>query len=371
MAPEIVPLSNFGGDGPAPVGSFPGIGVSGAVDLAGNLREWCWNESRGGRVAIGGAWSDPTYAFTSPVRPTAFDRSLTNGFRLMKERENRDEAELRASVATSEIDFSAVKAISDEAFARNKGYFGYSRTPLNPVVVSVDDSAPHWRRENVAIAAAYGNERFTVHIDLPKAAPPPYRAVVYFPGSNATEQSTFEDAYWEAFDYIPRSGRALVRPELAGMYERSNRPVSSFSGLDQARAYIQDLGRTLDYLETRDDVDVSRTAYMGLSLGSVWAPITLAYEDRFKLAILIAAGLMDNAAGIAPRVKVPALLLGGRYDYMIPVETRQMPLLKLLGTPAEHKRHVIFEAGHLPLPRAEVIRETLDWLDRYQGQGLR
>ena len=59
MAPEIVPMSNFGGTGPAPVGSFPGIGVSGAVDLAGNLREWCWNESRGGRVALGGAWSDP------------------------------------------------------------------------------------------------------------------------------------------------------------------------------------------------------------------------------------------------------------------------------------------------------------------------
>ena len=34
---------------------------------------------------------------------------------------------------------------------------------------------------------------------------------------------------------------------------------------------------------------------------------------------------------------------------------------------AEHKRHVIFEgAGHVP-PRIEVIRETLNWLDRYLG----
>jgi hypothetical protein len=44
-----------------------------------------------------------------------------------------------------------------------------------------------------------------------------------------------------------------------------------------------------------------------------------------------------------------------------------VPLFKLLGTPAEHKRHVVFEgAGHVP-PRIEVIRETLGWLDRYLG----
>jgi hypothetical protein len=50
-------------------------------------------------------------------------------------------------------------------------------------------------------------------------------------------------------------------------------------------------------------------------------------------------------------------------------ETSQRPLMKLLGTPDADTRHVIFEAGHLPLPRAEVVRETLAWLDRYQGRG--
>ena len=64
---------------------------------------------------------------------------------------------------------------------------------------------------------------------------------------------------------------------------------------------------------------------------------------------------------------MPVLLLGGRNDFYFPVETSQVPLFKLLGTPAEHKRHVIFEgAGHVP-PRIEVIREILDWLDRYLG----
>jgi dienelactone hydrolase len=154
------------------------------------------------------------------------------------------------------------------------------------------------------------------------------------------------------------------------MYERSDRPVTPphRSPLDQARAYVQDLGRTLDYLETRDDIDVSGLAYMGLSLGAFWGPVALAYEDRFRVAIFIGGGLSGaSSARTAPRVTVPVLLLGGRYDYMVPVDTSQKALFDLLGTPGTLKRRVIFEAGHLPLPRADVIRETLEWLDRHQG----
>jgi len=67
------------------------------------------------------------------------------------------------------------------------------------------------------------------------------------------------------------------------------------------------------------------------------------------------------------RTKVPVLLLGARNDFIYAVETSQATLFKLLGTPAEHKKHVVFEgAGHGP-PRIEVIREILDWLDRYLG----
>jgi hypothetical protein len=36
------------------------------------------------------------------------------------------------------------------------------------------------------------------------------------------------------------------------------------------------------------------------------------------------------------------------------------------GDPNEQKRLVIFEAGHI-IPRNQLIKETLDWLDRYLG----
>jgi hypothetical protein len=38
----------------------------------------------------------------------------------------------------------------------------------------------------------------------------------------------------------------------------------------------------------------------------------------------------------------------------------------LLGTPPEHKRRVVYDTGH-DIPRVEVIKETLNWLDRYLG----
>ena len=59
----LAPLSNFKGKGPAPVGSNPGMTSYGAYDMAGNVREWCWNEAPKGRIIRGGAWNDAIYLF--------------------------------------------------------------------------------------------------------------------------------------------------------------------------------------------------------------------------------------------------------------------------------------------------------------------
>jgi len=60
------------------------------------------------------------------------------------------------------------------------------------------------------------------------------------------------------------------------------------------------------------------------------------------------------------------LMLNGRYDYGYPTETSQKPMFRLLGTPPRNKRHVVFEAGHIP-PNNLMMTEILEWLDRYQG----
>jgi hypothetical protein len=58
--------------------------------------------------------------------------------------------------------------------------------------------------------------------------------------------------------------------------------------------------------------------------------------------------------------------VNGRYDFLSPLEASQQPLFRLLGSPSGDKRHVLFESGHVP-PWPDVVRETLNWLDRYLG----
>jgi len=50
-----------------------------------------------------------------------------------------------------------------------------------------------------------------------------------------------------------------------------------------------DLSRSIDYPETRDEVDTGRLAYWGVSWGGRMGPLMLAVEQRFKTAVLYVA----------------------------------------------------------------------------------
>ena len=54
---DILRFSNFGSEAPVPVGSRQGIAGYGAYDMAGNVKEWCWNATGDGkqRYILGGA----------------------------------------------------------------------------------------------------------------------------------------------------------------------------------------------------------------------------------------------------------------------------------------------------------------------------
>ena len=82
LGPSIVPLSNFGGKGPAPVGSHQGMGPYGTVDLAGNVREWAWNAAT---ATAAGFWAAPgtipatCSACRTRCRPTIARRRTGSG----------------------------------------------------------------------------------------------------------------------------------------------------------------------------------------------------------------------------------------------------------------------------------------------------
>ena len=75
-----------------------------------------------------------------------------------------------------------------------------------------------------------------------------------------------------------------------------------------------------------------------------------------------------DALNFAPHVKIPVLMLNGRNDFLYPL-ANQMQLFRLLGAPEKDKRQILFDGGHdLQFAfRDQVIKEVLDWLDRYLG----
>jgi hypothetical protein len=72
----------------------------------------------------------------------------------------------------------------------------------------------------------------------------------------------------------------------------------------------------------------------------------------------------SNSINYVTRIRIPTLMLNGIYDTNIDQEIR--PMIQLLGTPPEHKRLILYKTDHIP-PRAEYIKETLAWLDKYLG----
>ncbi len=378
---RIVEASNFGGSAPVAVGSTGAIGPYGTYDMAGNLREWCWNQSGESRWILGGSWSDFEHLYIVPYSLPPLDRSATNGFRLVKYSEKERVAERSAPIQVFRRDFRTAKPVSDEVFEVFKRQFSYTPSAPDVKVEATDTSAPDWVREKVSIDTGYG-ERLTAYIFVPKSGQSPRQAVVFFPGltpflGQASSQAL---APGPGLDFIVRSGRVLVYPVWKGSFERFDGFVT-FSGdrylqtfRQRMHEWRQEMGQLLDYLESRPDIRADRLAYVGASFGASTTLSVLAMEPRFKAAALSLAGLPYrdllpevDPVNFVPRITIPVLMLEGRYDHLFPVEESQQPLLALLGSPAHQKRQVVFDAGHGALPRGQVIHETLAWLDKYLG----
>ncbi len=377
---RIVPPANLGGSGPVAAGRTRSENRFGAHDLAGNVREWIWNAAPGGgqRVILGGGWNDPDYAFVDYYAQPAFDRSPTNGFRCIRVLgPEPNVASLRRALGRPHRDFRAERPVSDETFALYLRQFAYDRTPLE-ATIDEEIPTPYGVRQRVTFAAAYGGERMMAYVFLPPGARPPYQVVVYFPGSNAISTRSSEAVDLGRVDFLPRSGRAVVLPIFKGTYERggtlrSDYPEETAAYKDHVIAWGRDLARTIDYLETRADMDTGRLAYYGLSWGGAMGAIVPAIEKRIRVNVLYVAGLNFqralpevDAIHYIGRVTQPTLILNGELDFFFPSETSQRPMFELLGTPPEHKRRLVFPGGH-SVPRTDMIRESLQWLDRYLG----
>lgn len=173
------------------------------------------------------------------------------------------------------------------------------------------------------------------YLFLPRHGSPPFQTIVYFPGGAALyddklELSTAESS--DTMDFLLKSGRALMFPIYKGTYERRDGLISGRTPRaafrDHVIAWSKDLGRSLDYLETRKDIDSTKVGYFGASMGGAEGSVMAAVESRIRVMILSSGGFQArydlpevDPFNFAPHVKIPVLMINGRYDQDFPLES--------------------------------------------------
>jgi eukaryotic-like serine/threonine-protein kinase len=371
---DILHFSNFDRSGPERVGTRHGLGSFGTFDMAGNVREWCWNATGNRRYILGGAWNDERFVYSNMNAISPFDRSAANGFRCVKYSVDALPDALTAPAVSPYRDRGAEKPASDEVYRILQSFYSYDQTDLQAAKVALDESSAYWRAERITFNAGYDQQRVIASLYVPKGVKAPYQTIVYFPPRSARYLAKIDDSDIKRIDFLMKTGRAVLFPTYQGTYERrlTGSPGPN-AERDRVIQQCKDLRRSIDYLETRADVAHDRLGYYGLSDGARLGLIMVGQEPRIRAAVFSHGGLSPerkppeiDEINFASRVRIPVLMLNGRYDLFYPAQADQLPMFKLLGTRENQKRYVLFDAGHVLLQQNDM-KETLEWFDRYLG----
>ncbi len=369
--------ANFEASGTVPANALPfGMSPFGAYNMAGNVVEWTMSDTSEGLIATGGAWGDPTYTFAQYQLLPGFFTSSKLGFRCAQMAPGGT-----GNQGASRIDITQQIPVfhptSDADFKRWSTAYDYAKAPLDAHVDEVVET-PEWRREKISFAGANG-ERAIAYLYLPPHFARPLQVIHFVPAADvAGGMRDLPASVEDRLASFIKSGRAAFGVVLHGYIGRLDPPgytlpdLSTVEYLERVAGRMTDLRRGLDYLETRQDVDVSRLAFFGPSAGAQLGLVLAAIEPRYRAVALAGAGLSafpSNArpevdpSNFASHIRVPKFLLQGRYDEDTPLKVMADPLFALLPQP---KERVLYEGGHVP-PADYQFSQISAWLDRILG----
>jgi len=387
FAAALVPRSNLAGTALEPVGQRREAEVHGAYDLIGNAREWTAGYNGDLRIVMGGSFRQPAWSYNFPAGVDPLERSDDLGFRGM-----------RATVGTLPIadaridlfnDFETpVRRVSDETFEGMAFQYAYQPGTIRAADVAVLEEVVFdgWIRRKIEIPTGRPDDPLPVYLYLPRRGSEPLQSVVYLPPADSwTPGFAYDRLQLEDYqlDFVPASGRALIWPIYSGTHERYDGFLAA-KGSERAQLAIErnrrlrdEIGRLLDFLDDDPTFDGSRVVLAGLSHGAMMAAVPLALEPRLRGAVLLSVGIASmNPIFANPqndpnvfwaRVTQPVLVVNGRYDPIRPHHVVMDRFIELLGTRAADKQGVLLDSGHWPLPRGQMVRLVLEWLDRQLG----
>jgi dienelactone hydrolase len=280
------------------------------------------------------------------------------------------------------------------------GGFPAIHGPLGAQTLEVREF-PAYRREKFLFESRPGLN-VLAYLLTPTAAKPPYRVMICVPGHGRGVDDivgiddkgagrTTKDGYQHDFAIqVAEHGLAAVAIEpLAfgcrrgnqakkeGLGQSSCQPVAGAAlllGQTMIGWRVFDVMRTIDWIETRKELDSSRVGCMGISGGGTCTTFSAALEPRIKAAmisgylntfrdsifslshctdnyvpgILNWAEMYDVAGLIAPR---PLFAESGTKDDIFPIEAsrasfaRVQKVYETLGAP-DNCRHEVFEGEH-------------------------
>ena len=368
--------ANFKGHGTLPVDSMEfGMSPYGAFNMAGNVSEWCLNETSQAFITSGGSWEDPFYLFGYYGAYPGFYSSNKLGFRCVMNLPGSasDQGAQQIKLEEEVPNYTAASEASVRSALR---YYEYERTPLDPQIVDVIET-DEWRREKIAYNGA-GGERALAYLYLPKNFRGPFQVINFMPAGDVFNRArTLPESTEANLAAHIKSGRAVFSVVLKGFLERDLPPdyrpsePGTIEFVERSAQMIGDVRRGLDYLETRTDIDSGRIAYYAPS-STDFKLILPAVDARYRSVIFQGSGVRKymtqwmpaaNAINFVGLIRAPKLMLQGRYDEASPLKTEAEPLYQLLREP---KRLTVFEGGHIPAPQI-AIPTLKNWLDETLG----
>ena len=268
--------------------------------------------------------------------------------------------------------------LSDDAYKVVAQFFEYEKSsPLLSEVVEKIDSGTYFR-EKVSFDGCTGS-RVVGYFAYPKITNKSFPVVLLIHGLWGTKLNWFED---ESFNRGGKMTKALIAEGFAVLaldapyhgertyendYQGAKDPVkySSWARDLYLKLTIENR-RGIDYLSTRKEVDTTRIASLGLSLGGLGTFYLAALEPRLKVGVAGVTPMMIQSPvlyieNFAKRVNCKSfLMLMGNQDIAYSMaDAKEMYDM----IPIKNKNMIWFNSGHrLPV---DYIKTSIEWLNKY------
>jgi carboxymethylenebutenolidase len=204
-----------------------------------------------------------------------------------------------------------------------------------------------------------GPKRITVEYYAP-APPGKYPAVVLLHGSGGLEQATGGVFREIASTLASRGYVALIPP----YFEKTDHVLGSPLRDREQSAWLEAVNDAMEHAATRPDVDPTRFAMIGYSMGSGLAMYRATRDPRIK-AVVSCSGAYPP---IKPKKELPPLLiLHGSKDPSTPLDYVNKYVEALKEQEMPHAVHIYKGMGHnFDVPRfGDATRRAVAFFDQY------